>query len=424
MNQKTERYDVVVIGGGAAGVAAAVGAAREGVKTLLVERYGFLGGCATNSLVLTYCGFFVAGQQPRRAVGGVGWNLLQQLQRIGFDTAPMRSKSGNWLVMIDVEAVKFAFDSLVSIPNLDLKFHTRLVSSTTENSSICSVKLADHTGMFDVEATAFVDASGEASLSAFSGASFSQPGGMDAHVQPASLPVHLGGVSPDVKVDAEKLRLIVSRFNEQSEIPLYRKDGGVFARLPVSEDFWWMGVDLPTKGLEGTDLAKTEMTARKQAWSFMPYLRELPGFEKAFILATGPQIGIRETRRPNSMGDVTAEDGRLGRRTESGVGLGCWPMEVHEEPGRAVFEPIGGNGVFDIPYSAIQSRDLNNLRLAGRVAGADAQAYGSTRVMGTAFVSGHAAGVSAALQARIKSIPDVTAVRRVLSEQGASFEPT
>lgn len=415
------RYDVVVVGGGAAGVAAAVGAAREGARTLLVERYGFLGGCATNSLVLTYCGFYVAGENPSpaRAIGGVGWNLLRELQRIGFDTAPVRSKSGNWLVMIDVEAVKFAFDTVATTANLDLRLHTRLVSVSQDNGRIVGVRLADHNGLHDIEAAAFVDASGEASLSAFAGTSFSQPGGPGAHVQPASLPVRIGGVPREVPLDKERLRALVPRYNARAATPLYRTDGGVLVRLPGSDDLWWMGIDLATGGLDGKDLAAAEISARRQAWAFLPFLRELPGFDKAFISSTGPQLGIRETRRPRSQGDITAEDGLLGRRREDGVGRGCWPMEVHEAPGRAVFMPIGGEGFFDVPYAAIQSESIGNLRLAGRVTGADAQAYGSTRVMGTAFATGHAAGVSAALQAERGELPDAAAVRRVLLAQDA-----
>jgi hypothetical protein len=412
-------YDVVVVGGGAAGVAAALGSARQGARTLLVERYGFLGGAATHSLVLTYCGFYVAGTQASRAIGGVGWQLLQELSRLGVDSTPVRSKSGNWLVMLDVEAVKFAFDNLVSVPNLDLRFHTRLVSASVEQGRIVGVKLADHAGLHDVQAAAFVDASGEASLSAFAGASFSQPGGTGAHLQPASLPVHIGGVPSGVAIEREKLGAIVARYNATTATPLYRADGGVLVRLPVSDGVWWMGIDLATEGLHGSELAAAELAARRQAWEFLPFLRELPGFEKAFIMTTGPQLGIRETRRPRSLGDVTGEDGRTGRRRDDGIGRGCWPMEVHEAPGKVVFVPIGGEGYFDIPNTAIQAEGIGNLRLAGRVTGADRQAYGSTRVMGTAFATGQAAGVSAALQAESGAAPDVAHLRRVLLAQGA-----
>lgn len=116
---------------------------------------------------------------------------------------------------------------------------------------------------------------------------------------------------------------------------------------------------------------------------------------------------------------MTGDDGRVGRRREDGIGRGCWPMEVHEAPGRAVCVPIGGDGFFDVPYTAIQAEGIGNLRLAGRVTGADGQAYGSTRAMGTAFATGQAAGVSAALQSQRRTAPDAASVRRVLLAQGA-----
>lgn len=415
-----DRYDVVVVGGGAAGVAAALASAREGARTLLVERYGFLGGAVTHSQVLTYCGFYIAGSEAARAVGGVGWELLLELRRLGLDTSPVRSKSGNWLVMLDAEAAKFAFDNLVvASPQLDLRFHTRLVSAQAEAGRIISVRLADHAGLHDIEAAVFVDASGEASLSAFAGATLSQSGGPGSATQPATLPVHIGGVPSDVVVDRDALAAVTATYNATAEHPLHRQDGGVLVRLPISDGLWWMGIDLDTDGLHGDDLARAEMAARRRAWAFLPFLRRMSGFEKSFIMATGPQLGIRETRRPHSLGDVTAEDGHLGRRCDDGVGRACWPMEVHEAPGRATFVPIGGEGFFDIPYSAIQAREIHNLRLAGRVMGADKQAYGSTRVMGTAFVSGQAAGVSAAQQVAQGVVPSAADVRARLIMQGA-----
>src|SRR5690606_9216686 len=122
-------------------------------------------------------------------------------------------------------------------------------------------------------------------------------------------------------------------------------------------------------------------------------------------------------RRPFSRADVTERDVVEGLRHADGIGRGSWPMEVHEAPGRARFVEVGGEGYFDIRAGAIEAAEIENLRLAGRVIGADAKAYGSVRVMGTAFATGHAAGISAALEADGGS--DVATLQARLKEQGA-----
>ena len=402
MKISRERFDVVVAGGGAAGVAAAIGAARLGARTLLAERYGFLGGAATNALVLSYCGFYTGGadgRAPERTVGGVGWALMQRLVAMGFDVAPVRSKSGNQIIMIDAEALKVAFDRLVLAEAIELRLHTRLVAAHRSGDRLEAVTLADHRGLFDVEAAAFVDASGEASLSAFAGVPMSQSGGPGAHLQPASLPVRIDGVPPEAVFDRALMTRLIADYNATAEYPMPRADGGVVMRLPVSNDIWWMTVDLVTDGLSGADLARAETSAREQSWRFLEVLRRHPGFERAHLAATGPQLGIRESRRPFALRDVNGDDALHGRRSEEGIARASWPMEVHLAPGKQRFVPIGGDGFFDVPHAAIQARGLANLRLGGRVIGADAEAYGSVRVMGTAFATGQAAGVSAALLA-------------------------
>lgn len=145
-------------------------------------------------------------------------------------------------------------------------------------------------------------------------------------------------------------------------------------------------------------------------------LRQHPGFEKAHLLSTGPQLGIRETRRPRSRQDVTEEDARLGRRRPDGIGRASWPIEVHETRGRARFVALGGEGFFDIPPGALVAEGIDNLFLAGRVIGCDAAALGSIRVMGTAFATGHAAGLSAVFSAGGQSASGVELRRGLLAQ--------
>jgi hypothetical protein len=415
---RDESYDVVVVGGGSAGCAAAVGAARVGARTLLVERYGFLGGAATQSQVLSYCGFYKWGDAPERTVAGVGEEVLAGLRSLGLQTEPVRARSGNWIVMIDPEAAKLALDRVVLSSGVELHLHTSLVAAHRSGSRLDAISVADHRGIRRITAKAFVDASGEASLATFGEVELTQDSGA-GHSQPASFPVRLGGVPAEVAVDRKLLTRLIAEYNAASPLlRIPREDGGVLVRLPVSGDFWWMAIDLQTDGLSGASLARAECSAREQAWQFLQVLRRHPGFEHAYLAASGPQIGIRETRRPRSEGDVVAADGRQGRLRSDGIARASWPMEVHVAPGQARFEHIGGVGHFDVPYAALKAQGVHNLRLAGRVVGSDSEAYGSLRVMGTAFATGHAAGISAALEAA-GTLADAAAVRTELVRQGA-----
>lgn len=416
---RDECFDVVVAGGGAAGTAASVAAARLGARTLLIERYGFLGGAATNSLVQSYCGFFSSGEQPIPTVGGIGRDVLERLVALGFDTNPVRSKSGNWIVLIDVEATKFVFDQLVAANSISIRLHTRLVDAGRDDRNISTVTLADHAGLYQVRASAFVDASGEASLAAFSGARMRKPAFPAVGVQPASLPMAIGGVPDDVTFDRTAMAALVREFNDANDEKIERSDGGPLMRLPFSGNRWWMVVDVETDGLTGTDLARAEMSARRKAWRFIEVLRHLAGFENAYIAATGPQLGIRESRRPLSRRDMTGLDARNGHRFPDGIARASWPMEIHDAPGRTRYLPIGGDGFFDISLAALESEDLGNLFFAGRVVGSDDEAYGSLRVMATSFATGQAAGVAAALQARDGIRAEGSAVRAELLVQDA-----
>ena len=416
-NKRDARYDVVVVGGGAAGISAAVAAARTGAKVALVERYGFLGGAAANSLVLAYCGFYEKGERAVPAVRGIGEELLRTLSEIGQDTAPTKSRSGNWIVLLDPEAVKFASDRLTDEAGISVLLHSRVTAATVARDGLTSVTVTDHAGSYEISAVAFVDASGEATLSVLAGVEMSVDASEGSHVQPASMPVRIGGVAPGVPFDRARIAELIAAHNKGSDNPILRPDGGVMFRLPLSGDYWWMTIDLATDGLTGADLGAAERQARREAWRNLGLLRQMPGFESAYIIATGPQIGIRETRRPKSVEDMTGAALETGLRRADGIGRAAWPMEVHEAPGKARFVELGGAGFADIPPGALRASGVSNLFLSGRVAGADPAAYGSIRVMGTAFATGQAAGVMAALHAQSTDTAD--AIRGQLLAQNA-----
>lgn len=421
MAQRTQRYDVVVVGGGAAGIAAAVGARQSGARTLLVERYGFLGGAATNANVLSYCGFYVQGNIPRKVVGGVGTRVLEMLDRLGLDVVPVRAPSGNWIVMLDPEALKVAMDRMAGEHGIDCRLHCTLIGARRSATRIDAVTLFDHAGPFDIEAAAFVDASGDGDLG-FAAAVGSTRTQASRPRQLASFPVRIGGVPPPASASRAQLTELMEHFDSGYAKAHVRSNGGHLLRLPRSNELWWMGIDCATDGLDSADLAIAERCGRDLAWRFIELLRaRVPGFDKAYLCSSGPQLGIRDSRQLQTRYRLTGDDVLCGRMRDDGIACGCWPAELHQGTRGPTFQPVGGEGYYHVPLASIRAVGVDNLWIGGRVIDCEALAYGSLRVMGTAFATGQAAGIAAAHVASAANGDgdDVAWIRRELLRQGA-----
>lgn len=413
-----ERYDVVVVGGGAAGVAAACGAASQGARTLLVERYGFLGGAATVSSVCSYCGFYTRGPEPVRVVAGIGDEVLSELRSLGLDTSPYRSpSSGNWIVLFDPEALKIALEQLLSKYNVELRLHAQLGGVVRHADVIEGITLVDDSGLEDVVAGGLVDASGEANLVAAAHGQFDQrPDGVP--YQAASMPVRIGGVAANVPLGRHLFASAITE-TEAGQGRATRKDGGIVVRLPRSNEIWWLAIDVEVNGLDSKAVTIAEQECRARAWAYVDWLRRnAPGFEGSYVSSTGPRLGIRETRHPATLERVTETDALGGRMRDDAIACAGWPMEVHSSPSKPRYSEIGGDGYFQVPIGALRPQRIRNLWLGGRTIGCDLLAYGSIRVMGTAFATGHAAGIAAAQQADANEI-SLANIRRSLIEAGA-----
>jgi hypothetical protein len=411
-----EKYDVVVVGGGSGGVGAAIGAAQAGASVHLIERYPFLGGAATASSVLSYCGFF--DQRRELVVGGVGGDLLARLQAGGAYQEITFKWSGNTVVMIDPEFTKLTLDRMVADAGVTLTLHSQLVGAEGDSGRVGAVTAATAGGIRTVVGTAFVDASGDGNLAELSGAAvtISEPGLRQA----ATLSMRIGGVKPDAVITSDAMREAVAAHNATSDRKLVR-DHGPAARLPLTGELTMQIVDQEVDALDAHDLTRAEVAARAQAWDYLDaFRRHIEGWEDAYLVATGPQIGIRESRHVVSRYAVTGDDVLSARRRDDGIARCGWPIEEHRGIGSTEYTPIEGRAFYDIPLDALHSVDRENLWVAGRLVSCDVRAYCSLRVMGTAFATGHAAGVAAALQAlRDGGDPSAGEVQAELRRQGA-----
>jgi hypothetical protein len=398
-------------------VAAAVAAAQAGASVALIERAAYLGGAATHSNVLTYCGFWTQADPAVRVVRGVGETVLDEIAALGGDIAPVRTSSNVVVALLDPEIVKFALDRVCERAGIDVLLHATLTGAASADGRITSVAMYDHGGTSPISARAFVDATGDADLATRSGAGV-RYGNEAGAVQNGTLVVRFGGIADDADTSrnawAEAIRAAKAR-----GLDALTKDHGLVVRIPGSNDVVAYLADEAYDVRDARSHAAAERRGRVQAWQLLEAVRSLPGHERAYIVTTGPVIGTRESRHVVARRPLTEADVLNGARFPDGVALGAWPVELHPGPGLPnIWIRLKDDGAYEIPLGTLQSATQANLFAAGRTLDGDTAAFGSLRVMGTAFATGQAAGVAAAQFAR-DGETDSDRVRAELLVQGA-----
>src|SRR5882757_5543839 len=402
------RYDVIVAGGGSAGVAAAVGASRAGARTLLIERGPCLGGAATLRNVVTYCGLFT--RDSEQVVFGVADEVLSQLRSVDAVT-----------VVFDPESVKVILDRLCEEAGVEVRLQSLLIGARTSGDRITAVEIADHEGTHRFTADTFVDATGDADLAQQAAADVRY--GTDGWVQNGSLGVRFGGIDPHAEVTTRTVGDAV-RAAKARGVENLIAEAGLIARMPISGDVIAYMVDEGYDARSAADTSRAEIHARLQAQSYLQAIRAIPGAEHAYIVTTGPELGTRESRHIITRHHLREEDILNPGTTEVAVAIGAWPIEIHPGPGiPSTWNFIGDPGFYPIPLDFLRSVNRANLYAAGRTLDGDRGAGASLRVMGTAFATGHAAGIAAAQQA-LTGQSTTTTVREELQRQDARLPET
>jgi hypothetical protein len=402
-------FDVVVLGGGPAGIAAAVSAARHGASTLLVERYGFLGGMGTAAGVTNFCGLHanVHGEH-RRVVHGVVDELLDRIHALDGLSPPHLVLGRIHAQAYDAPAYKCAADALLAESGARVLFHAVAAGVSAFPSGIDCLLVETKSGRRAIRGLAFVDCSGDGDLAAWSGAPVEKGDASGALLYP-TLMFRVGGIDDARAGEAwRSIPALMDEAERSGEFRFPRK--GAIVRPQKHDGEWRVNVtqlrNADGTAVDGTDaaaLSAAEAEGRRQAVEYLRFLRaKAAGFERAYILELAPQVGIRETRRLAGLYQLTREDVLGCADFDDGIGVNGWPVENHVAGDvRWEWPAEGSRGYNQLPMRMLVPREgPPNLLVAGRCASMTHEGQSAARVSGACFVMGQAAGTAAAFAMR------------------------
>ncbi len=420
--------DVVVAGGGPGGLPAAIAAAREGAKVLLIEKYGFLGGLATAGLVVPMLGH-TASRSHTPIVEGLLKEMTERMHAIGG--APSWEETlQEWGIRFDAEAFKVVADQMVKEAGVDLLLHTVVTDAVVEDGTIQALIIESKSGRQAVVADVVIDATGDADVAYRAGAPTKQGRAFDGCVESMGSFMHIGGIEDVTDEQIANAKEMVREKMAEGEFRFY--NNGFNGNNTMRTDYFSPNMTRwPGDPTDVRDLTEAEVGVRDQVWRFIRFLQEnAPGFENAYLHATSPQVGPRESRQVVGDYTLTGDDVEQGRKFDDAVARGSWWIDIHcplgetypvhlcitECPRQAdcpfwaaehdtsmrakaeLYPP--DDDWYDIPSRSLIAQGIDNLLVSGRCISATHQGMAGARVMGTCVAIGEAAGTAAAWAVR------------------------
>ena len=455
-----KKHDIIIVGGGTAGVMAAIAAGRQGADVLLVERYGCLGGMSTGGMINFYNSFHnLKGEQ---VIGGISWEIVEKLVEMNATPGAERDYSGltGSLVIYNQKLLELLLFRMVEESGAKLLLHSFLSDVIYKDGHIEAVEVINKSGKMRLYGKVFIDATGDADIAVEAGAHYEESD--SGHTQPVTLEIRVGGV------DTQKVRQYIVEHPDQFELDCDPEDVwkqkylvqwcvGIPAlqqwdeegklKYGLTHNQIWFNTHEPeasrgiftlnatrvanVSGVNVEDLTRAEVDSRKEIPILLDFFRSnVPGFENAYLVDMASQMGVRETRRVLGDYTITREDVMEGRKQPDVITKVVSQIDIH---GSDKFDDkkfswtklpknADRNYDFDVPYRAIIPMDLDNLLIAGRPISTDRGAHGAIRFMPPCMAIGEAAGVAAALSVRhdvsLREV-DIAELQDNLRKQGA-----
>ncbi len=424
---KTIQTDVLVCGGGCAGIAAAISSARHGAKTLLIERAGFSGGIIT-TVGLPYFDGLIDKPTGRFVVKGIALELLEKLEvakpnakHIDDLRADLITKYWGSVYIPNVEEFKLLSDELIlqHSDNLRVLYHSMACGVEVKDGRIAAVTIANKDGLTRVEARQVIDCTGDGDIAFWAGA----PTEKVDPLMPLTMHFRIGNVAP-VKETRDAAKQVLIEAHKAGKLPEFYGPGLIYAF--AKDEVYVHATRVAGDATDAADFTRAEIQGRKDAWTiFSEWKAKVPGFENSYYIMSGPYIGVRETRRIIGERVLALEDLEKTNRYDDAIATGCWFLDIHPQK-TSVDKPFTGSGFqpkpYDISYKTLVPRGVSNLLVAGRCHSASKDAAASSRVTVTAMALGEAAGVGAALAVKTKgevATLDGVKVRELLAAKNA-----
>jgi hypothetical protein len=440
-----KRTQVLIIGGGPSGIAAAIASARNGAETLLVERFAFLGGVTNIGL----CLHTFHSSKGQRIINGIPWEIISKLKDIGGTPGPVEISNAHMRTTtpIDSELFKIMAEKIVVESGAKVQFYSTPSQVIVEDNEIKGVEFQTKSGLMRIYADVIIDSTGDGDIAAWAGCPYEKGRKSDGKMQRMSLVFKMGGVDVDSVVES------IGKGFGKAYLPKHDRDCYVWFAATLQKwakeieneglfiggnEFWGNSMH-PTEvninasrlaGLDGTnvdDLSRAEIEGRQQVYNFSQFLiKYVPGFEKSYLIASAPFIGVRETRRIMGEYVLNEQDVVNGRKFEDAIVRSGYPVDIHDPTsGQTNFTPIGGpDGSYDIPYRCFVPQKIDRILTAGRCISATHEAMASTRVMVVGMGIGQGVGTAAALCIKEGVKPrdlDTNLLRTTLITQGVDL---
>ena len=403
-----DHFDVVICGGGPAGIGAAVAAAENDAKTALIERFGFLGGMATAGYVTPMSEFAFDG---RRVIGGIPWRFVQELEAAGG----AQVEKPRFNVSFDPEKYKLVAWRMVVRAGAECFMNTYLADGITDGGALRSVVVVNKSGMILIEGDYFIDATGDADLAHFAGVPMQK---QTRDRQPGTLCFVLGGVDTStermhiirqgkphgVHHQAVFVREVLFALRENGvDVPQF---GGPWFSTTLAEGCVTVNMTRsPMNSVDSSDYQRAEAKMREDAFLLTDLLRtHVPEFKNCYIASVATVAGIRESRRIRGVHTITGEEYVNAVRYPDSIARACHPIDIHL-PGNDGQQLTMPKDAGYIPYRSLIAEGFPNLLVAGRCISADAEAFAAIRVQAPCMEVGQAAGLAAALCLQDGRIP-------------------